>query len=93
MKIGYIRMSTNNEQSLNRQKQQLEEYGCDRLFIEKQTGTKRDRTELNRMFEELETGDTVVVTDISRLSRNELDAKEIHEVIAKKGALLKSLKE
>lgn len=92
MKFGYMRVST-IDQNLDRQKKQLEEIGCKRIFFEKVTGTKRERPELNRMLDFLRPGDTVVVTDLTRLSRSTKDLIEITELIAKKGAHLKSLKE
>ncbi|OUA87633.1 recombinase family protein [Bacillus thuringiensis] len=92
MKFGYMRVST-NDQNLERQEQQLRDAGCERMFFEKVTGTKRDRLELNRMLEFLRNGDTVVVTDLTRLSRSTKDLIEIAELISRKGANLKSLKE
>lgn len=92
VKFGYMRVST-FDQNLDRQEQQLKEVGCEQIFYEKITGTKRDRPELNRMLEFLRPGDTVVVTDLTRLSRSTKDLLEITELIAAKGAHLQSLKE
>ena len=92
MKFAYMRVST-FAQNLDRQKKQLEEFGCDRIFFEKVTGTKRERPELNRMLEFLRMNDTVVVTDLTRLSRSTKDLIEITELISQRGAHLKSLKE
>ncbi len=92
MKFGYMRVST-ADQNLDRQKFQLEEFGCDRIFFEKVTGTKRERSELNQMIDYLRQNDTVVVTDLTRLSRSTQDLIEITELISNKGAHLKSLKE
>lgn len=92
MNFGYMRVST-IDQNLDRQKKQLKDFGCERIFFEKLTGTKRDRPELNRMLEFLRPEDTVVVTDLTRLSRSTKDLIEITELISKKGAHLKSLKE
>ncbi|AYY25066.1 TPA: recombinase family protein [Bacillus cereus] len=92
MKFGYMRVST-LDQNLDRQKKQLEEFGCDRIFFEKITGTKRNRPELNSMLEFLRPEDTIVVTDLTRLSRSTKDLIEITEHISQKGAHLKSLKE
>lgn len=92
MKFGYMRVST-IDQNLDRQKKQLEDFGCERIFFEKLTGTKRDRPELNHLLEFLRPKDTVVVTDLTRLSRSTKDLIEITELISKKGAHLKSLKE
>lgn len=92
MKFGYMRVST-LDQNLDRQKKQLEEFGCNRIFFEKVTGTKRNRPELDRMLEFLRPEDTIVVTDLTRLSRSTKDLIEITELISQKGAHLKSLKE
>ncbi|ASI80905.1 recombinase family protein [Bacillus paranthracis] len=92
MKFGYMRVST-IDQNLDRQEQQLKDAGCERIFFEKVTGVKRDRPELNRMLEFLRNDDTVVVTDLTRLSRSTKDLIEITELISQKGANLKSLKE
>lgn len=92
MNFGYMRIST-LDQNLDRQRKPLEEFGCERIFFEKVTGTKRERPELNQMLEFLRPEDTVVVTDLTRLSRSTKDLIEITELISKKGAHLKSLKE
>ena len=49
MLIGYKRVSTQN-QKLDRQTDLLNEYGVERIFEEKITGTKRERQELNKML-------------------------------------------
>lgn len=92
MKIGYIRVST-DDQKLDRQTDLLNEYGVEKIFKEKVTGTKRERQELNRMLDMLRQGDIVVVTDLTRLSRSTKDLFEIVEIIHSKGAEIKSLKE
>ena len=65
MKIGYARVST-NDQNLNRQLDQLFEYGCERIFQEKITGSQKERPELERMIDILRNGDTVVITESGR---------------------------
>lgn len=47
MKIGYARVSTEN-QNLERQIDALHEYGVDELYTEKMTGTKASRRNLTR---------------------------------------------
>ena len=92
MKIGYKRVSTQN-QKLDRQTDLLNEFGVERIFEEKITGTKRERKELDKMLEQLRPNDIVVVTDLTRLSRSTKDLFEIVEIIESKGAGIKSLKE
>ena len=50
MKIGYARVST-NEQNLDRQYDQLIAHGCERIFMEKITGSKKERPEPERMMD------------------------------------------
>ena len=92
MKIGYCRVSTQG-QDLEKQIQQLTNVGCEKIFKEKITGTKMERPQLKKLLEQLREGDTVLITDITRLSRSTKDLFFITEQIEKKGADLKSLKE
>lgn len=94
MKIGYARVSTEG-QNLDRQIDALVKAGIDRrnIYTEKITGTKRDRPELNRMLSELQIGDVVLVSDLTRISRSTKDLLEIVEKICSKGASIKSIKD
>lgn len=94
MLIGYARVST-EEQKCDRQIDQLVNRGVDErnIYQEKASGTKRDRPELNRMLQELKEGDTVVVCDITRISRSSKDLLEIVDKIKGKGAYIQSLKD
>ncbi len=89
MKFGYMRVST-LDQNLDRQKKQLEEFECDRIFFEKVTGTKRNRPELNSMLEFLRPEDTVVVTDLTRLSRSTKISLKLRNEFLKRSTLEKS---
>lgn len=92
MVIGYARVST-QEQNLNRQIDQLKSVGCEKIFNEKVTGTKADRVELKKLLEQLRQGDTVIVVDLTRLSRSTKDLFQLIEEIESYGANIKSLKE
>lgn len=92
MLVGYARVST-KKQNLNRQIDALEQAGCDVIFMEKETGTKRNRPELNRMLESLNEDDTVIFAELARASRSTKDLLELVDTINKKGASVKSLKE
>ena len=59
MIIGYCRVST-SDKNLDRQTDQLQEVGCERIFKEKITGTKKDRPELSRLLDTLREGDVVI---------------------------------
>lgn len=94
MLVGYARVST-GDQNLDRQIDALIEYGIDKrnIYQEKITGTKKDREQLQKMISELQSGDTVIVSELTRLSRSTKDLFSIVEQIEGKGANIKSLKE
>ena len=91
-KIGYARVSM-ADQNLERQLDMLKQYGVDRVFQEKMSGTKRDRPELKKMLAHLTEGDTVVIESLSRLGRSTKDLIELTEQMQGKGVQLVSLKE
>lgn len=92
MLIGYARVST-QEQNLLRQLDQLKAAGCERIFQEKITGTKKERPELDRLLEQLRPGDTIIFSELTRLSRSTKDLFSLVEAIEKSGGNIKSLKE
>ena len=92
MKFGYARCST-LDQNLDWQIDALMKEGCDRIFQEKFTGTKKDRPELLRMLDMLREGDTVIICELTRLSRSVKDLFDLVERVEKAGANIKSLKE
>lgn len=92
MKIGYARVST-QDQSLDRQRDQLLQDGCERIYEEKVSGAKSDRPELRRMLDTLREGDVIVVAELSRLSRSVRDLFDIVGRINRLNAQIKSLKE
>lgn len=92
--VGYARVST-IDQNLDRQIDALRAYGIDDRLIyrEKISGTKRDRPELQRMLRELQQGDTVIVADLTRISRSTKDLLDIVDQIKQKQAFIKSIKD
>lgn len=90
--FGYARVST-EQQNLDRQLDALKHYGCDVIYNEKITGTKRDRPELEKLLDRMTVGDTVVVESLSRLGRSTKDLIELTELFEKNGVHLVSLKE
>ena len=92
MKLGYARCST-LDQNLDWQRDALTKEGCDRIFQEKFTGTRKDRPELLRMMDMLREGDTVIICELTRLSRSVKDLFDLVEQVEKAGANIKSLKE
>ena len=72
MKIGYIRVST-REQNTLRQEVLMEALGVDEVYIDRMSGKDANRPELQKMMEYVRKGDTVIVESISRFARNTLD--------------------
>ena len=92
MIFGYTRVSK-TEQNLNRQLDQLQAEGCEKIFSDKITGMTIDRPELIQMMEQLRSGDTIIVTELSRFGRSVKDLLALAETLDKKGVNLKSIKE
>ena len=92
MKIGYCRIST-NDQSLNSQLDLLRENGCEKLFYDTVSGTKIDREGLNSMFDLLREGDIVVVSRLDRLARSLKDLISITDKLKSMGVNLNSISE
>ena len=92
MRIGYIRVST-EEQNPARQQALLRELGVDEIFLVKASGKNTDRTELRRMLDYVRKGDTVIVESISRFARNTRDLLELIEQLTAKEVEFVSKKE
>jgi DNA invertase Pin-like site-specific DNA recombinase len=90
--IGYARVST-DEQNLERQLDILTDEKCNIIYKEKITGNKKERPELNKLLNNLNSDDTIVITELTRLSRSTRDLFNLVDSIQKKGANIKSLKE
>ena len=71
-RIGYGRISTADQNPAS-QEDALMNANIDRLFIDTFTGTKSSRPELDRMKEQLRSGDTIVITRLDRLGRSTKD--------------------
>ena len=92
MKIGYIRISS-TDQNTARQEVLMEQLGVEEVFIDRMSGKNTDRPELKRMMEFVRKGDTVVVESISRFARNTRDLLELIDELSKKEAAFVSQKE
>lgn len=73
MKIGYARVSTQG-QDLQSQIEMLKLEGCEKIYSEKFTGTTSKRPQFQKMLEELQEGDVLVVTKLDRFARSTIDA-------------------
>jgi len=71
-RIGYGRIST-SDQKVASQEDALKAAKVDKLFIDTFTGTKASRPQLDKMKEQLRSGDTLVITRLDRLGRSTKD--------------------
>jgi DNA invertase Pin-like site-specific DNA recombinase len=92
MIFGYTRVSK-TDQNLDRQIDQLTKEKCERIFKDKITGMKVDRPELNKLLEQLRSGDTIIVTELARFGRSVKDLLFLIDIVNQRGANLRSLKE
>lgn len=90
MRIGYARVST-EDQSLDLQIDALKAAGCERIYEEKASGAKDDRTELQRAMDALRPGDTFVVYKLDRLARSTLKLISTLQEIQERGIVFESL--
>lgn len=86
--FGYARCSTDEtKQDINRQIRELKTLGCidkDKMYFEYESGTKVDRVELNKLLERVQSGDTIVTTEVSRITRSTKQLCEIVELAQQK---------
>ncbi|WP_196008236.1 recombinase family protein, partial [Clostridium tyrobutyricum] len=80
MLIGYARVSSEG-QNLDRQIDALTVAGIDKrnIYKEKVTGTKTNRPELHKMLNELQHGDIIIISELTRLSRSTKDLFKLVE--------------
>lgn len=92
MRIAYARVST-TDQKLDRQLDNLELAGYDKLYTEKMTGTKSSRPVLDEMLRSLRKDDILIVDSFSRLSRSTKDLLSLIDTLQQMNVQLISLKE
>jgi DNA invertase Pin-like site-specific DNA recombinase len=71
----------------------LKAAGCERLYREKASGGRLDRSELHRLLDQLRKGDVLVVWKLDRLSRSLRNVLTIMERLGDSGAGFRSLTE
>ena len=81
MIYGYARCSTNEKlQDINRQVRELKQQGAtdETIYLEYESGAKTDRAELNKLLKTVTVGDTIIATEVSRITRS---TKQLCEII------------
>lgn len=83
MIIGYARVSS-KEQNLDRQVQDLEKFGCEVIYKEKESAKSFDNRKIYQdMKKKLRHGDVLVIQDLSRLGRNKKEIKREWEELTR----------
>ena len=75
-RLGYERVPT-LDQNPEAQADTLTPAGANKISIEKITGTKASRPELDKLREQMREGDTLVITRLDRLDRSTRDLLSI----------------
>lgn len=78
---GYARCSTNEKlQDINRQVRELKQQGAtdETIYLEYESGTKENRAELKKLFNIVKSQDTIIATEVSRITRS---TKQLYEII------------
>ena len=88
MKVGYCRVSSVG-QNLDSQLKSVKEYGCEKIFQEKVSGTStKGRDKLRECLEFVREGDELVITRVDRAARSVLDLQLIIKELTDKGVSL-----
>lgn len=91
MFYGYARVSS-TDQNLDRQIEQFKNFNLDRLFTDKASGKNLERVGFESLKNALQTGDTVIVVSMDRLSRSLKDLLDTVNFFGEKGVTIKFLK-
>lgn len=92
MKVGYVRVST-QEQNSARREVLMEELGVEQVFLDRMSDRSMDRPELKWMLAYVRQGNMVVVESISRFARNTRDLLDLVEQLSRKQVEFVSRKE
>lgn len=91
-RLGYARVST-LEQDEALQLDALKAAGCDKVYVDKASGTLERRPALDLMLDQLRAGDTVVVWRLDRLGRSLRHLIEVFQDLENRGVAVRSLTE
>ena len=83
---GYARCSLAEEkgQDINRQVRELKAAGAEEIVLEREHGDAKVKQNLEMLLEAAEAGDTIITTEVSRLSRSTQQLCEIINVVKAK---------
>jgi DNA invertase Pin-like site-specific DNA recombinase len=91
-KVGYARVSS-HDQKLDSQLDALHQVGCHKVFSDRVSGMKADRPGWDQLMAYVRPADTLVVTELSRMSRSLMHLLEVVKTFDQQGIALLSLRE
>ncbi|MEC4749042.1 recombinase family protein [Methylomicrobium sp. Wu6] len=91
-RIGYARVSSTG-QNLDSQIDALQKAGCGKIFSDKMTGSHMDRPGWDQLLKYARPGDTLVVSELSRMTRSLMDLLTTAKVLEQRQINLVSLRE
>lgn len=91
-RIGYARVSSVG-QNLDSQMDALQKAGCSKIFTDKMTGSHMDRPGWDQLLEYVRPNDTLVVSELSRMTRSLMDLLTTAKLLEQQQVNLVSLRE
>jgi DNA invertase Pin-like site-specific DNA recombinase len=91
-KVGYARVSS-SDQKLDSQFDALKQTGCHKVFSDRISGIKANRPGWEQLMTYVRPGDSVIVTELSRMSRSLMHLLEVVQAFEHQGIELVSLRE
>ena len=89
MIYGYARVSTNGQakdgNSLEAQIKTLQENGAAKIYQDRFTGTKLHRPQLDKLLNQLNPGDTLIVTKLDRIARSAVQGTQLISELLDRG--------
>lgn len=92
MKYGYARVSTKGQakdgNSLEYQEHALKDAGAEAIYMDAFTGTKSHRPELDKLLNDIQDGDMLIVTKLDRIARSTMQGIKLIEALVDKGVII-----
>ncbi len=89
MKYGYCRVSTKGQaregNGLEAQERAVREAGAVKIYLDSFTGVKTSRPELDKLLQEIQSGDTLIITKIDRIARTATQGFELVQSLLNRG--------
>lgn len=89
MKYGYCRVSTKGQaregNGLEAQERAVREVGAAKIYLDSFTGVKTSRPELDKLLQEIQSGDTLIITKIDRIARTATQGFELVQFLLNRG--------